>query len=122
MSFMKKMVPAAILLLATCIPSVKADEKCEIFGEIAVEAVKLRATQVCVLTKHPVACAIAAALESAAGNGLAKMGTTAGCEWLVEKSGTMMKITIRASGKNNVEEARKAEAELRKAKEYKPKK
>lgn len=109
------LLPAILLVAAS--PKLKADDGCQIFGAIAVEAVKAKATEACVITKHPVACAIAAALNTAAGDGLAKMGSTAGCEWTVRKVGELLKVTIKADAKN-AGEARKAELELKKAKGY----
>jgi hypothetical protein len=117
------MVRGSITVLAVAFvlangPTAQAGGGCELFGEIAVEAVKAKATEACVVTKHPVACAVAAALNTAAGDGLAKKGTTAGCEWAVEKVGDLLKVTIKADAKHAAE-AKKAEVELKKAKGYK---
>jgi hypothetical protein len=98
-------------------PAAKGGDGCQLFGEIAVEAVKARATQVCVVSGHPVACAIAAALNTAAGDGIAKHLVTESCDWTVERVGNVLKVTIKADDKH-AETAKKAQEELKKAKEY----
>lgn len=111
----------AVVALAWMIPQAARsnNDKCVIIAEITVDAVKLRATQVCIVTAHPLTCAVAAALETSAGDGLARAGTRAGCTWAVQKVGRIMKVTIKANGAKPAAQARRAELEIKKSKEFK---
>lgn len=68
-------------------------------GQVSVEAIKYGAALKCLTTGNPLACSISHALNSAAGNGLAKRGVTQGCRWTVKTSGRYLRIIIK-SGRN----------------------
>jgi hypothetical protein len=109
----------ALAALAWVVPqAARCDDKCEVVAEITVEAVKLHAARGC-LTGSPLSCVVAAALETAAGDGLAKDGVTAGCKWTVKKVDDLMKVTIKADGAKPAEQARRARQELKQVKEFK---
>ena len=101
-------------------PGARAEDRCDLVGTITVEAVKAGATDVCVKGRQSVACAIAAALNTAAGSGAVKKGVTDGCEWTVKQVDKLLEVRIVAKGKAT-SKAREAQNELKKAKGYKEK-
>ncbi len=85
--------------------SARADDKCEMFGEISVEAVKASAMSKCA-KGNKLACALAVVLST--GDKVAKKTTQAGCEYTVKLVDKVYQLTIKADNKKAVEEAEKA--------------
>ena len=86
---------SAFLVLQTVVRC--NDDLCQIVAEVSVEAINRGSLYVCTTTRHPVACAVAAASESVAAQELAKQGIERGCEWTVSKiSETVVQIRISA--------------------------
>jgi len=117
------LIPALAVgaLVAVPPPPAVADDKCSLVAEVTVAAVKSGSLQICTKTGHPVACAIAAAANSVAGEAaasVAKKGVEAGCEWAVEKIGNAIRVKVDAPKKNE-KQLNQTKDELQKSKDLK---
>jgi hypothetical protein len=91
------------------------EEVCRVVAEVTVFGVEQGAFAACVVTRHPVACAISAAAESVAVQEVAKEGITRSCTWSVKRIKDRIRIEIEAPA-DKAEELRETYRNLCKAK------
>jgi hypothetical protein len=82
---------AGVWLLSSA-PFARADDRCELFEDVAVKSAKLFLGK----AKHPLAQAIAGALKTIAGDAKAKEGVSAGCRWTVKQVDKLLEVTMQA--------------------------
>jgi hypothetical protein len=94
-----------VSLLGTLLPSscppcrANASMDCELIGSVSVELVQAGCMVKCATSPDPICCSVASALQSAATKGIAQKLAADGCEVVVEKSGTLLKLKIRGDAK-----------------------
>jgi hypothetical protein len=78
----------------------KADnDKCTVVAEISVEAVAQGSLVVCTRSAHPGVCAVAAFLQSDAAKNVTKYAVTKSCEFVVERTGKVYRVTVTGNKK-----------------------
>lgn len=95
-------------------PFIDGQEACSFVAEVTVLGAEHGAFAACLITRQPVACAIAAAAESVATQELVKEGITQACTWTVKRVGEKIRISVEAPA-DQAEEVHQTYKILRKA-------